>query len=272
MAIDDPELLAEFIAESRDHLSHVEGQFLEIEANGADVDVELVNNVFRGIHSIKGAAGFLGLVTVNKLAHSLENVLGLMRTRELTPNSAMVDVMLRAADALTHLVNNAETSNDANVDAHVARLDAIFAGAEEGSVAVVVATDVVEVEEEGQRTLDLSAAVDFVEQAMFAGEAIEEASPEPPAVRVELAVSAAPAVAADTLPAGEPSIPVASGNGVQTSGVVVESSIRVQVGVLDSLMNLAGELVLGRNQLIQALNTEAHIGIEAVASLVNRQP
>jgi two-component system chemotaxis sensor kinase CheA len=125
MAIEDPELLAEFIAESRDHLSHVEGQLLEIEANGADIDVDLVNNVFRGIHSIKGAAGFLGLVTVNKLAHSLENVLGLMRTRELSPNSAMVDVMLRAADALTHLVNNVEASNNADVDdpCHQTRCD-----------------------------------------------------------------------------------------------------------------------------------------------------
>ncbi len=72
MAIEDPELLAEFIAESRDHLSHVEGQLLQIEANGAEIDVDLVNNLFRGIHSIKGAAGFLGLVTVNKLAHSLD--------------------------------------------------------------------------------------------------------------------------------------------------------------------------------------------------------
>ena len=49
-----------------------------------------------------------------------------------------------------------------------------------------------------------------------------------------------------------------------------ETSIRVQVGVLDSLMNLAGELVLGRNQLIQALNTEAHVGIEAVASRLDQ--
>jgi two-component system chemotaxis sensor kinase CheA len=87
MALDDPELLAEFVTEAREHLSDVEGQFLEIEAGGGNVDVDLVNTVFRGIHSIKGAAGFLGLTTVNKLAHSLENVLGRMRNLELTPNA-----------------------------------------------------------------------------------------------------------------------------------------------------------------------------------------
>ena len=48
MAFDDPELVAEFITESREHLGDVEGQFLEIEAGGANVDVNLVNTVFRG--------------------------------------------------------------------------------------------------------------------------------------------------------------------------------------------------------------------------------
>jgi two-component system chemotaxis sensor kinase CheA len=271
MAIEDPELLAEFIAESRDHLSHVEGQLLEIEANGADVDVDLVNNVFRGIHSIKGAAGFLGLVTVNRLAHGLENILGLMRTRELTPTSAMVDVMLRAADALAHLVNNAEASNDANVDDHVMRLDAIFAGAEGGAVAVVTVTCTAVAEEE-QRELDLDSAVDFVEQAMFADAADEDDAPlttvkaelEPEQMPVEAVAPPAPSII------DEPKSTASAAPTAQASTVVAETSIRVQVGVLDSLMNLAGELVLGRNQLIQALNTEAHVGIEAVASRLDQ--
>ena len=252
MAIEDPELLAEFIAESRDHLSHVEGQLLEIEANGADIDVDLVNNVFRGIHSIKGAAGFLGLVTVNRLAHGLENILGLMRTRELTPNSAMVDVMLRAADALAHLVNNAEASNDANVDDHVMRLDAIFTNAEGGAVAVVTATCTAVAEEE-QHELDLDSAVDFVEQAMFDEAADDAAHPtahaelEPAQMPIEAAAPPAPTVI------DEPKSTASATPTAQAPTAVAESSIRVQVGVLDSLMNLAGELVLGRNQLIQAL-------------------
>ena len=272
MAIEDPELLAEFIAESRDHLSHVEGQLLEIEANGADIDVDLVNNVFRGIHSIKGAAGFLGLVTVNRLAHGLENILGLMRTRELTPTSAMVDVMLRAADALAHLVNNVEASNDANVDDHVMRLDAIFTSAEGGAVAVVTATCTSTAEEE-QCELDLDSAVDFVEQAMCADGANDEddvplpkvnAELEPEQMRVEAVAPPVPTIVE------EPKSTANAAPTAQATTAVAETSIRVQVGVLDSLMNLAGELVLGRNQLIQALNTDAHIGIEAVASRLDQ--
>jgi two-component system chemotaxis sensor kinase CheA len=276
MAIEDPELLAEFIAESRDHLSHVEGQLLQIEANGAEVDVDLVNNVFRGIHSIKGAAGFLGLVTVNKLAHSLENVLGLMRTRELSPNSAMVDVMLRAADALTHLVNNAEASNDADVEVHVTKLDQIFASADGGLVAV--STTSVELELHAQHGMDVAASVDFVSQAMFAESGLDDELPEAPEAceleaeraPVEREAATVPAVPAATPSVDEAKTPAAASSTNQTSTAVAESSIRVQVGVLDSLMNLAGELVLGRNQLIQALNTEAHVGIEAVASRLDQ--
>jgi two-component system chemotaxis sensor kinase CheA len=252
----------------------VEGQLLEIEANGADVDVDLVNNVFRGIHSIKGAAGFLGLVTVNRLAHGLENILGLMRTRELTPTSAMVDVMLRAADALAHLVNNAEASNDANVDDHVMRLDAIFNGAEGGAVAVVTATSTAVAEEE-QRELDLDSAVDFVEQAMFVDAADEDKEDDAPlpTVKAELEPEQMPVEAvAPPAPStiDEPKSTASAAPTAQAPTVVAETSIRVQVGVLDSLMNLAGELVLGRNQLIQALNTEAHVGIEAVASRLDQ--
>ena len=71
------------------------------------------------IHSIKGAAGFLGLTTVNKLSHSLENVLGKMRSRELVPTSFNVDVMLKAADALNKLFDDLESSNDVDVSDHV---------------------------------------------------------------------------------------------------------------------------------------------------------
>ncbi|MBL9163027.1 MAG: Hpt domain-containing protein, partial [Planctomycetaceae bacterium] len=271
MAIEDPELLAEFIAESRDHLSHVEGQLLQIEANGAEIDVDLVNNLFRGIHSIKGAAGFLGLVTVNKLAHSLENVLGLMRTRELSPDSAMVDVMLRAADALTHLVNNADVSNEADVEVHVTKLDRIFASADGSLVGVSAAS--VEIEEHAHHGLRHATSADFAEEAMFADSAIEDDSP-----------AAGPIDPDDSLPCAEPSAasrpaitnaplvdePKTASNAAIQAPPVAETSIRVQVGVLDSLMNLAGELVLGRNQLIQALNTEAHVGIEAVASRLDQ--
>ena len=83
----DQELLAEFVVESNEHLADIENQLLQIEEGGADIDVDLVNTVFRAIHSLKGAAGFFGLGKINDLAHQLENVLNQIRNLELVPTS-----------------------------------------------------------------------------------------------------------------------------------------------------------------------------------------
>ncbi|MEW4563065.1 chemotaxis protein CheW [Bremerella sp. JC770] len=237
MSFDDPALLAEFVTESREHLADVEGQLLEIEANGANIDVDLVNKVFRAIHSIKGAAGFMGLVRVNELAHALENVLGKMRTEELTPNSQIVDVMLKAADALSGLINDIENSNSVDVTAHILLLNEIFEGKESTSTATV--------------------------------DPVEPCVPE-----VELPVvpeSVVPVAETTNVPVHEPS-EVKEPTVAQRAPVApqVESSIRVQVGVLDRLMNLAGELVLGRNQLLQAVNSADGTGMQAVAARLDQ--
>jgi two-component system chemotaxis sensor kinase CheA len=254
MAFDDPELVAEFITESREHLADVEGQLLEIEAGGANINVDLVNTVFRGVHSIKGAAGFLGLTTVNKLAHSLENVLGKMRTRDLTPTSGIVDVMLKAADALTKLINNVESSNSTDVSHHITALDRIFADeAAEGVRAAEPAP---------------AAAITPAPIAAEAAATVESLRSEavrltPSEQRVEVATPVAPTPVENAAPAERAGTP-ASG------AAAVESSIRVQVGVLDCLMNLAGELVLGRNQLMQTINADGHAGIDAVAARLDQ--
>lgn len=243
MAFDDPALLAEFVTESRDHLADVEGQLLDIEAAGEDIDVDLVNRVFRGIHSIKGAAGFMGLSTLSGLAHSLENVLGKIRNCELVPTSAIVDTMLKAADTLTGLVNDIEISNDADVSVHVAALDAILAG---GDAPEAPATS-------------------------------DDAGPEQSADKEEAATT--PDAPAEPLPAEEPPTPaptpppvapVAEKKAAPVPPIPVESSIRVQVGVLDSLMNLAGELVLGRNQLLQTINAGDNTGVQTVATRLDQ--
>ena len=245
MAFDDPELLAEFITESREHLADVEGQLLEIEAGGGNINVDLVNTVFRAVHSIKGAAGFLGLTTVNKLAHSLENVLGRMRNRDLTPTPAIVDCMLKAADALNKLIDDVEGSNGADVSGHVEALDRINAG-EAGAAASGAAV-------EPAAPVAAPIAEPVAAAAVVAAEPAASASAIVPAN--EPTTAAATALASATAPA--------AANPAAASTQGPETSIRVQVSVLDSLMNLAGELVLGRNQLMQTLNAEGHGGIEA---------
>lgn len=259
MSFED-ELLGEFVVESNEHLADVENQFLAIEEMGENVDVDLVNNVFRAIHSIKGAAGFLGMTKVNDLAHSLENVLNMMRNLELTPTSAIVDVMLKSADRLQGLIDDIHNSNDADVSEFVSALDAIAAGEKLAPPAAAAA--------DGPAETSAGATVVVmddspVEQAAAREPADEEpAADEAPApVEVAAAPTPAPAAEKETPPAADKE---------RKAPAAVDTSIRVSVGLLDKLMNLAGELVLSRNQLMQVVGAESHGGMEGIAARLDQ--
>ena len=68
---EDDETLQMYIEESLDHLGDIESDLLTIEEGGKDIDLDLVNNVFRAAHSVKGGAGFMGLTTIKDLSHHL---------------------------------------------------------------------------------------------------------------------------------------------------------------------------------------------------------
>ncbi len=122
---DDDETLQMYIEESLDHLGDIESDLLTIEEAGANIDLDLVNNVFRAAHSVKGGAGFMGLTTIKDLAHHLENVLGLIRTKELVPDSNRISVLLKGFDKLENLLNNIEESNNVDVSDHITDLENI---------------------------------------------------------------------------------------------------------------------------------------------------
>ncbi|OGJ93804.1 MAG: hybrid sensor histidine kinase/response regulator [Desulfobacula sp. RIFOXYA12_FULL_46_16] len=121
----DDETLQMYIEESLDHLGDIESDLLTIEEAGENIDLDLVNNVFRAAHSIKGGAGFMGLTTIKDLAHHLENVLGLIRNRELIPDSTRISVLLKGFDQLENLLKNIETSNETDVSQHITALENI---------------------------------------------------------------------------------------------------------------------------------------------------
>ncbi len=239
MYLEDPELVADFVTESREHLGDIENQLLQIEADAPDVDTDLVNTVFRGIHSIKGAAGFMGLTAINGLAHSLENVLGKIRNGELTPTPAIVDVMLRAADLLSGMINNIEESNSVDVSEVVEVLDAIDAGKEIAEPSEAEAsTDVPDITE----TTDAEPVATVIESGD------KQTGATAPPIESPVAESTEPLKAPEKKPAA------GKKQSTEPSDSPAESSIRVNVSVLDKLMNLAGELVLSRNQLLQTIN------------------
>jgi two-component system chemotaxis sensor kinase CheA len=103
--VQDPELISDFIVESREHLVNVETQVLTLERE--PTNSEALNAVFRGFHTIKGLAGFLELWDVQKLAHEVETVLDRARNSQWTITGTAIDVILESADHLrrwlTHL-------------------------------------------------------------------------------------------------------------------------------------------------------------------------
>ncbi len=122
------EIVRIFVDESLEHLSDIENELLAIERQGADIDENLVNKVYRAAHSIKGGAGFMGLDNIKNLTHEMENVLGMIRARELVPDNAVISVLLLASDALRNLLNDIENSNAADINSHTAALTAITEG------------------------------------------------------------------------------------------------------------------------------------------------
>ncbi|MGE4553512.1 MAG: Hpt domain-containing protein, partial [Desulfovibrionaceae bacterium] len=126
----DVDLVDGFVEDCREHLDSIEQRLMDIEAAGAGADPDLVNEVFRAAHSIKGGAGMLGFDAIKTLAHKLENVLHLLRSRELVPDPAVMDGLLRGFDRLGELVGRIDESESMPIDEHVDRLVALVQGVE----------------------------------------------------------------------------------------------------------------------------------------------
>ena len=103
----DPELLADFALESREHLVAIESHVLTLERDPGNS--EALHATFRGFHTIKGLAGFLELWEVQKLAHEVETVLDRARNSELTITPAAIDVVLLSADYLRRWLEHVES-------------------------------------------------------------------------------------------------------------------------------------------------------------------
>ena len=95
---EDPEMVGDFILESREHLTQVEIHMMTLEKDPGET--EAINTVFRAFHTIKGLAGFMDLNEIRQVAHETETLLDLARNQKLRITSPVVDVVLAAADFL----------------------------------------------------------------------------------------------------------------------------------------------------------------------------
>lgn len=132
----DPEIFSDFIIEAKEHLETIEPNLLLLEKQPQDSS--LLDAIFRPMHSLKGASGFLGLPQINSVAHKAENILDELRKGNLLVNPEIMDIILAATDALRSMIENLETSGvEGNVDAQstMDRINAVL----DGTAAPVVA-------------------------------------------------------------------------------------------------------------------------------------
>jgi two-component system chemotaxis sensor kinase CheA len=184
-------IVREFLVESRDNLDQFERGLVELERN--PTARETLANVFRSIHSIKGATGFLGLSKLGAVSHAGESLLSRLRDGQLVIGAEIASALLALVDCIRQMLSNVEktgTDGDADCTALIERLGELQAREATGAPAVP--------------------------------------SNGPPA------------------PAEAPAPHTDSSEAAHAGG-----HIRMDVVHLDKLMNLVGELVLARNELLQ---------------------
>lgn len=102
----DPNLLGEYIVESRDYIEGAEAALLALETNPDDA--EAINVVFRAFHTIKGTSAFLGVTCVSELAHRAESLFSRIRDREIRYGGGYADLALRSVDVLKVLLQSVQ--------------------------------------------------------------------------------------------------------------------------------------------------------------------
>ncbi len=241
------EIVESFVVEATEIYDGLEGDLLQLEKTPEDE--ELVDSVFRDVHTVKGTAGFLDLEQLSTLAHRFEEVLDAMREQEVDFEPAMTDVMLCAFDHMKVLTQQVVDRDlePLEMEPLLDALEAINEGTFEAGAVSLPDPDGGAPEEVGG---DAAGGADEPTDADGTGDTEGAASPD----------------------AGEPSDDTSSTDGDGgdgDSGRKAPDTIRVEVSRLNQLMDLVGELVLGRNRLLQLI-TEARTEHDARADTDER--
>jgi two-component system chemotaxis sensor kinase CheA len=229
---EDMETIREFLVESHENLSRLDQDLVELEKRPKDTP--LLGSIFRTIHTIKGACGFLAFTTLERITHQAESILSQLRDgkREATP--AIVSLILETVDATRKV------------------LAAIEANGNEGAMSFEDLTERLRAAAELKPAVDAQSPKPGLEIPFLDSQAA--ASGNPTTVQANSNLESDPA---EDRRKGEDRRQGESRReeDVEKHSAAADSNIRVGVGLLDKLMDLVGELVLTRNQILQ-FNTE----------------
>ena len=279
---DMQELLEDFLVESFELIEQIDHDLVELESNPDDL--ELLNRIFRVAHTVKGSSSFLNFDTLTKLTHHMEDVLNKARHGELKITADVMDVVLKSVDMMKGLLvsirdNGNDSSSGIDISQICLQLTAISEGQSSASAtpatAPAAAPEPAPAPEPGAADIPPSAIPDDIDPNTLSEDQINAEierllkvrKAEDEARRAAKASGAAPAAPA-TAPAAAPDKPDAAdkpaaaakpaGDGAnapaKASANASDQTIRVEVGRLDYLMNLVGELVLSKNRLLTIYN------------------
>jgi len=134
-------MLKEFAAESLEHLGNIEESILQLSRESKDSLPELIDTIFRSIHSIKGAAGFLTLSKIENLSHSMESLLSGLRSKSVVINMETVNILLKGVDLLIYMLNHVEVSNDTDISDMCSKINSMTEQTECSEVSELFKTD-----------------------------------------------------------------------------------------------------------------------------------
>ena len=266
---DRAEFVQYFRDETEELLQAIDADLLRLEGfvDTKTLDPEIVNSLFRALHTIKGSAGMLEFVAVQQIAHKLENIFDLLRKDRMPLTEGGINLLFEGRDVLTALVRVAVSGGAApdDVDGYVERLDA-FAGIYDSTAQVIEGPRDDAEDEVFLAPLDDARVAEFQAdvERMLAEAKTKSTSPEPPAAEIDLAEAQATVdaflslstIAAPVSPPPEPAgrepvqravTPAAPDARRATTSK--GQTIRVDIERLDLLLNLVGELVINRTRI-----------------------
>lgn len=235
----DDLLIKEFLIESHEGLSSIKESLMALEKN--PFDYELLNTVFRTVHTLKGSATFLGFKNLKDLAHASESVLDSLRQKKYLFNRDFEDVLSEAFDLCFKILKEVEEQKtDSSIDVSVAilKLELLLEmpqstipaiSPSESKELIITSNDVI---------------IDQIDVAEFSGADFQSE------IENTIMNSAEPMVVAETLSV-PPNEIVENVDTESKKASVVDSVVKVNVRLLDEIMDMVGELVVNRNQILQ---------------------
>ncbi len=266
---DSDDIVKEFLVESHENLDRLDRDLVDLEKHPSDR--EILASIFRTIHTIKGTTGFLGFSKLEAVAHVGENLLAKLRDGQLSLHPELTTALLAMVDAVRQMLASIEEAgsegerDDRELIASLTRLG-------QPPAANQLASDPAPHKTGGAPGELPALEISHADTLSSAGEATgggvadafsqPDAEPSKAASRrgVEILVEQGAVKSQEVL---EPHLQQAQGQSAS------ESTIRVGVGLLDQLMNLVGELVLARNQILQFTKRTEETGLVTAGQRLN---